>query len=109
MSIFEIIMLLCFGLAWPFSIYKAWKTRNNGSKSIIFLCAILMGYIAGILHKILYNMDGVIILYLLNVLMVAIDVVLYLRNFLYHIVLSPKEALRILLSIDTPFAKGNGR
>ena len=85
MSIFEITMLVCFGLAWPFSIYKSWKTREVGSKSLIFLVALLVGYIAGVLHKIFYLMDGVIVLYIINGTMVSIDIALYLRNRLYQI------------------------
>lgn len=92
MSIFEITMLICFGLAWPFSIYKSWKTREIGSKSFVFLLALFVGYIAGILHKIFFDLDGVIVLYILNGLMVLIDMILYLRNRLYHIRKSAEEA-----------------
>lgn len=77
-------MLLCFGMAWPFSIYKSWKTREVGSKSLIFLCALLLGYVAGVIHKLVYLMDGVIFLYILNGTMVSIDIALYLRNRLYQ-------------------------
>ena len=66
MSVFEAIMLVCFGLAWPFSIYKSATTRQVGSKSLLFLIALLIGYVAGILHKVLYNFDLVIILYAPN-------------------------------------------
>jgi hypothetical protein len=41
---------------------------------------VLVGYGAGILHKIFYNMDWVILFYLLNAVMVAVDMVLYFRN-----------------------------
>lgn len=77
-------MLICFGMAWPFSIYKSWKTREVGSKSLIFLFALLLGYIAGITHKLVYSMDGVIVLYILNGTMVSIDISLYLRNRWYQ-------------------------
>lgn len=79
-SVFEIIMLVCFGLAWPFSIYKSWKSRIVGSKSLVFLLALFVGYISGILHKIFYSPDLVIALYMLNGAMVGIDIALYLRN-----------------------------
>jgi hypothetical protein len=85
MSPFEIIMLICFGAAWPFSIYKSAKTRQVGSKSLIFLIALLIGYIAGILHKVFFYFDLVVILYALNGTMVSIDIALYLRNRAYHI------------------------
>lgn len=80
MSIFEIIMLLCFGLAWPFSIYRSWKSRQIAGKSIVFLFALLLGYISGILHKIFYSPDPVIFFYILNGTMVLIDISLYYRN-----------------------------
>ncbi len=85
MSIFEIIMLVCFGMAWPFSIYKSYKTRAVGSKSFIFLAALLVGYLSGILHKLFFSFDGVIFLYALNGTMVAIDMALYVRNKLYYV------------------------
>ncbi len=80
MSIFEIIMLICFGMAWPFSIYKSYTSRETKGKSVLFLFIIVAGYIAGILHKLLYNPDGVVFLYILNLLMVSADIALYYRN-----------------------------
>jgi len=80
MSPFEIIMLLCFGAAWPFSIIKSYKSRKNSGKSVAFLYVIIIGYIAGILHKLIYNYDPVIFLYVLNSIMVTFDILLYYRN-----------------------------
>jgi uncharacterized protein with PQ loop repeat len=80
MSIFEAVMLLCFGMAWPFSIYKSWKTKKNGSKSLIFLTALMIGYVSGIIHKILYNFDGVLYLYILNATMVSIEIIFFMLN-----------------------------
>jgi hypothetical protein len=80
MSIFEAVMLICFGVAWPVSIYKSWKSRTCAGKSVIFLYIVAIGYAAGITHKILYSPDWVIALYILNGLMVIIDILLYYRN-----------------------------
>jgi hypothetical protein len=91
-SIFEIIMLVCFGAAWPFSIYKSWRTRQVAGKSLPFLLVIVVGYVAGILHKLIYHFDLVIYLYGLNALMVSIDIILYLRNRLSHVRESLKKA-----------------
>ncbi|HUV09281.1 MAG TPA: hypothetical protein VMX75_16210 [Spirochaetia bacterium] len=85
MSIFEIIMLVCFGAAWPFSIYKSYKSREVAGKSVLFLFVIFVGYLAGVLHKLLHYFDPVIYLYMLNGTMVLIDISLYFRNRLYHI------------------------
>lgn len=81
MSPFEIAFLICFGAAWPVSIYKSWKSRTNKGKSLFFLCLIMTGYIMGILHKIFYYNDIVILLYIFNMLMVLTDMVLYFRNY----------------------------
>lgn len=80
MSIFEIIMLLCFGAAWPSSIHKSYVSRTSKGKSLFFLIIVMVGYGSGVLHKIYYNMDWVILFYLVNAFMVAIDMVLYFRN-----------------------------
>ena len=101
MSIFEIIMLVCIGAAWPFSIYKSWRTRQVAGKSLPFLLVIVVGYVAGILHKIVYHYDLVIYLYALNALMVSIDIGLYLRNRLYH--------MRESLSAATRGGKGGAK
>ena len=73
-------MLVCFGAAWPFSIYKSWKTRQVAGKSVIFLLVVFVGYVAGTIHKIFYRFDYVIVLYVLNGLMVIVDTILYFRN-----------------------------
>ncbi|WP_326910477.1 PQ-loop domain-containing transporter [Sedimentibacter sp. MB31-C6] len=80
MSIFEILMLLCFGAAWPFSIYKSYKSKSVAGKSPYFLVILMSGYVFGILNKIIYNFDVVIYLYGLNLIMVSTDFILYLRN-----------------------------
>ncbi len=61
MSPFEIVMLVCFGAAWPLSIYKSITSRAVAGKSLPFLFVILSGYAAGTLHKIFFSLDPVII------------------------------------------------
>jgi len=80
LSIFEIIMLICFGAAWPFSIAKSFKSRQTGGKSLMFLLVVLVGYGMGILHKAYYHYDVVIGLYAFNGLMVCADILLFFRN-----------------------------
>ncbi|OIP51475.1 MAG: hypothetical protein COX17_05260 [Deltaproteobacteria bacterium CG23_combo_of_CG06-09_8_20_14_all_60_8] len=80
MSVFEIVMLVCFGAAWPFSIYRSYRTRTNAGKSLPFLYIVLVGYMAGVLHKIFYSFDRVIFLYVVNGLMVGVDIIIYYRN-----------------------------
>jgi hypothetical protein len=80
MSVFELLMLLCFGAAWPFSIYKSLKSHSIKGKSLAFLVIVWVGYLAGVLHKFLYHLDVVIVFYIINLAMVSIDTVLFLRN-----------------------------
>ncbi len=80
MSSFEIVMLCCFGAAWPASIYRSYKARTSKGKSMLFLIIILTGYVAGMLHKIYYSFDFVIYLYAANFAMVFADLMLWLRN-----------------------------
>jgi len=74
MSVFEIVMLVCFGAAWPFSIYRSYRTRTNAGKSLPFLYIVLVGYMAGVLHKIFYSFDRVIFLYVVNGLIWIFDI-----------------------------------
>lgn len=80
MSIFEMIMLLCFGAAWPLSIYKSYTSKSVAGKSVFFLYVIMLGYVSGIINKLLYHYDWVVFLYVLNLLMVTTDLLLYYRN-----------------------------
>lgn len=80
MSVFEMGMLICFGAAWPVNIYKSVKSKTAKGKSLFFLFIVVAGYISGILHKLLYSMDYVLILYIFNLIMVLIDIALYFYN-----------------------------
>jgi hypothetical protein len=80
MSFFEILMLLCFGFAWPVSLRKSWTSRTNSGKSVLFLVVVVIGYAAGIVHKILHSRDAVIFLYAINMAMVSADIALWFRN-----------------------------
>lgn len=73
-------MLLCFGAAWPASIHKSYTARTAKGKSVVFLATILVGYISGVINKLINSPDYVMYLYMLNFLMVATDMVLYFRN-----------------------------
>ena len=72
-SIFEVLMLIGFGCSWPFAIAKTIKVKNPIGKSYLFLIFVILGYIAGCLHKLIYQWDWVFWLYLLNTLMVSTD------------------------------------
>ena len=79
MSIFEAVMMLCFGASWPFQVVKTYRTKNVEGESILFLWLVMIGYVSGMIHKILNNFDWVIYLYLLNLVLVATDAFFYYR------------------------------
>jgi hypothetical protein len=79
MSFFEVLMLVCFGISWPISIAKTMRTCEVAGKSPLFLIIVIVGYASGIVHKLLYSCDWVIILYVLNLVMVIADLALYYR------------------------------
>ena len=79
-KIFELGMLLMFGLSWPVSIYKSYKAKVVGSKSVIFLFAVILGYLSGIINKFINGLDYVTVFYFINMIMVSIDACFYFRN-----------------------------
>jgi hypothetical protein len=79
MSVFEVAMLICFGVSWPISIAKSIRTRIVSGKSPLFMAILCFGYAFGIMHKLLYSLDWVIVLYALNIFLVMIDLTLYFK------------------------------
>ena len=80
-QIFEVLMIICFGVSWPFNIAKSWKAKTARGKSLLFEVCILVGYICGIAGKFITgNVTYVLIAYVINVVMVLIDILLTLRN-----------------------------
>ena len=82
------MMVVSFGISWPMNVIKSWRSRTTKGKSLLFMCLILFGYVAGIASKFLneaYMADFaskwyVLFFYILNFVMVAADLVLYFRN-----------------------------
>lgn len=81
----EMMMVLSFGISWPFSILKSYRSRTAKGKSLFFLLMICFGYICGIVWKLLvlretgeFRYPGYF--YILNFLMISCDVFLYFRN-----------------------------
>ena len=80
MNIFEAGMLLCFGASWPAAVLKTYRTKNVEGKSLLFLSLILIGYICGMINKVLnFGYDFVFWLYVLNFLLVFCDFILYFK------------------------------
>ena len=81
MQIFEFIMLACFGLSWPISVYKSIKSKSTQGKSIVFIIAIIIGYISGVIGKIVNDqLTYVLIIYCFNLIVVSVDLVLFFIN-----------------------------
>ena len=87
-EIFEVIMIVSFGASWPLNVMKSYRARTTKGKSLAFLLLIFFGYIAGIISK-LINDDYmakfadkwyVLFFYVLNLIMVGTDLILYVRN-----------------------------
>ncbi len=87
-EILEVIMILSFGASWPLNVMKSYKARTTKGKSLAFLLLIFFGYIAGIASKLVNDAYMaeigkkwyVLFFYVLNLLMVGADLVLYARN-----------------------------
>ncbi len=80
-ELFEAFMVISFGISWPISIRKSFTSRTTKGKSLVFMLFILFGYACGIVSKLLKdNLTYVFVFYVLNFVMVAIDLCLYYRN-----------------------------
>ncbi len=87
-EMFEMIMLILFGASWPINVFHSYKTRSNKGKNLAFLLFVFIGYIFGILSKLLNPLYMaeisskwyVLFFYVLNYLMISADLLLYIRN-----------------------------
>ncbi len=85
-SILETMMILCFGISWPLSIARMYKSRTTGGKSVLFSCFILIGYLCGIASKMMtHNYNLAFVFYIINTCMVTIDILLWFRNHRYEL------------------------
>ena len=77
----EAAMLICFGLSLPLSLIKNIKAKTAKNMSLQFTLLIITGYIAGISAKIIsHNINYVLIIYLLNLVIVSANIVVYYIN-----------------------------
>jgi len=80
-EMFEMFMVICFGISWPISIAKSIRSRTAKGKSVIFSFLILFGYVCGIVSKLCKDsLTYVFIFYVINFVSVSIDILLYFRN-----------------------------
>ena len=76
MNIFEALMLICFGASWPAAVRKTYITKNVKGKSKLFAWLVIIGYICGMINKVIHGFDYVFYLYLIDLLLVATDLTL---------------------------------
>lgn len=77
----EALMVISFGISWPINIVKSYTSKSAKGKSLLFMLFILFGYACGIVSKLLHGtLTYVFVFYILNLLMVLIDLWLYFRN-----------------------------
>ena len=87
-EICETLMIICFGLSWPLSVYKSWKSRTAKGKSLQFEIFIWIGYVFGITKNFVKFFNGAVgwvfylgwVFYFINFIMITIDMILYFRN-----------------------------
>lgn len=82
-EILKIIMVVSFGISWPLNVLKSYQARSTKGKSLWFLVLIFFGYICGIASKLTADSYKwyVLFFYILNFVMVGIDLMLYWRNY----------------------------
>lgn len=88
--IFEALMLICFGAAWPVAILKTIRVRRVDGKSVFFLWLVFTGYASGMGFKLTGNFNWVFFLYLLNFCMVGTEIILY-----YHFARLNRNAVEV--------------
>ena len=80
-EIFETMMILCFGISWPLSIVRSYRSRSTKGKSLLFMCFIAFGYVCGIISKCMTHTYNLAFwFYFPNVIMVCTDIGLFFRN-----------------------------
>ena len=85
-DVFDLFMIVCFGLSWPLNIHKAWKARTTKGSSVQFYFLILVGYLFGLASKIIKLRPGIStpgyvwFFYVLNTVIVALGIAVWFRN-----------------------------
>ncbi|MCI2106065.1 MAG: hypothetical protein LKK00_05015 [Intestinimonas sp.] len=88
-NLLEALMILCFGISWPISIYRSYTSRTAKGKSLFFEVFVWIGYVFGIVRKVLQFSSGSGLdtlfyvgwfFYVMNLVEITIDIALYFRN-----------------------------
>ena len=85
-KILEAVMLILFGISWPFNLMKSIRSKSTKGKSLLFLILIDVGYTAGITSKFfsttfVWETDWwIFAIYVINFLFVSADLIVYFIN-----------------------------
>lgn len=83
-ELLEATMMVCFGLSWPMNLLKNIKAKSARNMSLQFILLIIFGYLAGITAKIAtHRFNYVLVVYLLNLVVVSANVIVYFINCRY--------------------------
>ena len=85
-KVLEAIMIILFGISWPFSLAKSIRSKTTKGKSLLFLILIDIGYIAGLTSKFfsesfIWATDWwIFVIYSINFTLVSVDLIVYFLN-----------------------------
>ena len=85
-KVLEAIMIILFGISWPFNLLKSIRSKTTKGKSLLFLVLIDLGYIAGLTSKFfsesfVWSTDWwIFVVYAINFTLVSADLIVYSIN-----------------------------
>ena len=85
-KVLEAIMIILFGISWPFNLLKSIRSKTSKGKSLLFLVLIDLGYIAGLTSKFfsesfVWSTDWwIFVVYAINFTLVSADLIVYFIN-----------------------------
>ena len=85
-KVLEAIMIVLFGISWPFNLAKSIRSKTTKGKSLLFIILIDIGYVFGITSKFVsqtfvWSTDWwIFAIYTINFALVSADLVVYFIN-----------------------------
>ena len=85
-KVLEAIMIVLFGISWPFNLIKSIRSKTTKGKSLLFIILIDIGYIFGITSKFfsetfVWSTDWwIFAIYVTNFMLVTADLIVYFIN-----------------------------
>ena len=85
-KVLEAVMIVLFGISWPFNLAKSIRSKTTKGKSLLLLVLIDLGYLAGLTSKFfsetfVWNTDWwIFVIYSINFTLVTLDLIVYFIN-----------------------------